>query len=208
MMKRTAAMTGLCALTALAALAPAPRAEAQDARDLARISAYLNAMTTVEGDFVQIAPDGAVSDGKFWIRRPGRIHFEYTPPNPTMVVADGTWVVVYDKRDCSKQTVPLSETPLNILLKERVNLRDENAVTGIEASDGQMRVTAIDPGAPERGSMTMVFSDNPLELRQWTITDGEGQTTTVALSNMKQGVKADPALFAPAYIDLGKCKGN
>ena len=96
-----AAALALAAL--LPALAPAPAA-AQDGRDLARISAYLNALDTAEGGFVQIAPDGETSDGRFYIDRPGRIRFEYTPPNPSLVVSDGTWVVVYDMRDCGKQT--------------------------------------------------------------------------------------------------------
>ncbi|MGG7566941.1 outer membrane lipoprotein carrier protein LolA [Rhodovulum sp. DZ06] len=201
-MKRIAAAIGL---TALAASAAAP-AGAQDARDLARISAYLNGLTTAEGDFVQVAPDGSVSDGKFYISRPGRIRFEYTPPNPTLVVADGVWVVVFDLRDCSQQTAPLSETPLDLLLKERVNLRAEGAVTGVETAGGQMRVTAVDPDRPAEGQMTMVFSENPLELRQWIITDGQGQTTTVALSEVRRGVQISPAKFAPAAVKLDECK--
>lgn len=209
-MKRTLFRYGLAALTAFAAATAASGpAAAQDARDLARISAYLNGLTTAEGDFVQIAPDGSASDGKFSINRPGRIRFEYTPPNPTLVVSDGVWVVIYDIRDCSKQTAPLSQTPLELLLKERVNLGAENAVTQVDRSEGQMRVVAVDPDAPENGSMTMVFSENPLELRQWIITDGEGQTTTVALSNVRRGVDLSPRLFAPAAIDMTiKACGN
>ena len=111
-------------------------AAAQDGRDLARISAYLNAMRTAEGSFVQIAPNGETSDGRFYISRPGRIRFEYTPPNPTLVVSDGTWVAVFDLRTCSQQTAPLSETPLDILLRDRVDLRKEGAVTGIERRPG------------------------------------------------------------------------
>ncbi|MFT7027931.1 MAG: outer membrane lipoprotein-sorting protein [Paracoccaceae bacterium] len=198
-------MIGLMALAFLVFLAPA---RAQDARDLARISAYLNAMTTVTGDFVQVAPNGAVSDGKFYISRPGRIRFEYAPPNPTLVVSDGTWVVVFDTRDCTQQTAPLSQTPLNLILKDRVNLREEGAVTGVESKDGQMRVTAIDPGNPDQGSITMVFSETPLELRQWTITDAEGQTTTVALSELRRGVDVSIAKFLPREIMLEQCKSQ
>jgi outer membrane lipoprotein-sorting protein len=201
-MTRFVMMIGLLALAGLLFLAPA---RAQDARDLARISAYLNALQTATGDFVQIAPNGQVSDGKFFISRPGRIRFEYTPPNPTLVVSDGTWVVVFDLRTCSQQTAPLSQTPLNLLLKDRVNLREEGAVTGVESADGQMKVTAVDPGSPNDGSITMVFSDNPLELRQWIITDAEGQTTTVALSEVRRGVDISITKFLPREIQLEEC---
>lgn len=201
-MTRLITMLGLLTLAGLLFLAPA---RAQDARDLARISAYLNSLRTATGDFVQIAPTGEVSDGKFFISRPGKIRFEYTPPNPTLVVSDGTWVVVFDLRTCSQQTAPLSQTPLNLLLKDRVNLRTEGAVTKVESGDGQMKVTAIDPGAPNQGSITMVFSENPLELRQWIITDAEGQTTTVALSEVRRGVDISITKFLPREVQLEDC---
>lgn len=195
----------LIALGALLAAAALP-AQAQDARDLARISAYLNALDTAEGGFVQVAPDGETSDGRFFIDKPGRIRFEYTPPNPSLVVSDGTWVVVYDMRDCSKQTVPLSSTPLNLLLKDRVDLRQEGAIRNIERRENQLRVTAVNPDDPGQGSITLIFNDNPLELRQWIVTDAEGRNTTVALNTITRGTDVPVRLFLPARIDIDECK--
>jgi len=177
---------------------PAP-ASAQmsgaDARDLARISNYLNGMTTLEGNFVQIGHDGELSEGLFYMRRPGRIRFEYKPPNPALVIADGVWVGVYDTRLNTLDRIPLRSTPLYILLRKRVDLRRDGAIRSIERSPGLMRVTAIDPDAPDQGSITMVFSENPLELRQWIVVDPQGLTTTVALSEMRSNVELDPNLF-------------
>ena len=89
----------------------------------------------------------------------------------------------------------LGQTPLSILLKKRVDLKSEDAVRGIERAPGLMRVTAIDPNEPDQGSITMVFADNPLELRQWIVVDAQGLATTVALSDMRANVKLDPKLF-------------
>ena len=185
-----------------AALAPAlpPAAAAQqltgaDMRDLARISNYLNGVTTLEGDFVQVGPEGDLSEGRFYLRRPGRIRFEYRPPNPALVIADGVWVGVYDTKLNTLDRIPLNSTPLEILLKKRVDLRKEDAVQSIERSEGLMRVKAIDPDEPDQGSITMVFADNPLELRQWIVVDPQGLTTTVALSEMRANVELDPNLF-------------
>lgn len=189
-------------------LALSGAAQAQSGRELARISAYLNALDTAEGGFVQIAPNGETSDGRFFIDRPGRIRFEYTPPNPALVVSDGTWVVVYDLRDCSKQTAPLSSTPLELLLAEDVNLERDGVVRDIERRPGQMRVTAVDPDDPSKGSITLVFNDNPLELRQWIVTDAEGRNTTVALSEVKRGVDIPVRLFLPARIDSDECQSG
>lgn len=186
--------TLLSAAAALLIAAVTP-AQANDARELARISAYLNSITTLEGDFVQIDPDGVLSEGLFQIRRPGRIRFEYNEPNPALVIADGFWVGVVDKRYSQIDRYPLSETPLNLILKEDVDLAREGAVQQIEQSDGQMRVLATDPDYPERGSITLVFGSNPLELRQWIIDDSQGGVTTVALSGTRAGTTINPAQF-------------
>jgi outer membrane lipoprotein-sorting protein len=195
----------LLAAASAALMAVSLPAFAQDGRDLARISAYLNGVTTLKGDFVQIDPDGILSEGQFFMRRPGRIRFEYNAPNPALVVADGFWVGVIDKRYDKVTRYPLSETPLNLILKENVNLSAEGAITQIERSDGQMRVHAQDPDYPERGKLIMVFGDNPLELRQWIIDDPQGGATTVALSDTRAGVEVPGSLF---IIPNGDGKGR
>jgi outer membrane lipoprotein-sorting protein len=169
-----------------------------DMRDLARISNYLNGIKTMEGNFVQIGHDGELSEGLFYLRRPGRIRFEYKPPNPALVIADGTWVGVYDTRLNTLDRIPLGKTPLNILLQKKVNLAKDKAIRSIERSPGLMRVTAINPKEPDQGSITMVFAENPLELRQWIVIDPQGLTTTVALSETRSNIEIDPKLF---FID-------
>jgi len=184
--------SAICAIAAAIAfgLSGAARAElsGSDMRDLARISNYLNGLTTLEGNFVQVGHDGELSEGQFYLRRPGRIRFEYKPPNPALVVADGLWVGVYDKRLNTLDRIPIGSTPLDLLLRSRVDLRKEGAVQSIERGQGVLRVLAIDPDAPDQGSITLVFADNPLELRQWIVVDAQGLATTVALSEMRANV--------------------
>ncbi len=190
------AKAGAAGTIAVTGALPALPAAAQvNAGDLTRITNYLNGIGTMEGTFVQVGPDGDLSEGLFYMRRPGRIRFEYQPPNPTLIVADGFWVGVYDVLDNTLDRFPLNETPLDLLLRERVNLREEGAVRSIERSQGQLRVTAVDPDASDQGSITMVFTDNPLELTQWIVVDPDGLATTVALSEIRRNVKLDPNLF-------------
>ena len=178
-----------------ASLVPGLASAQVNAADLTRISNYLNGVGSMQGTFVQVGPDGDLSEGLFYMRRPGRIRFEYQPPNPALIVADGFWVGVYDTLENTLDRFPLSETPLDLLLRDRVNLRSENAIQSIERSAGQLRVKAIDPEAPDQGSITMVFTDNPLDLTQWIVIDGQGLATTVALSEIRRNVKLDPKLF-------------
>ncbi|MEL6234779.1 MAG: outer membrane lipoprotein carrier protein LolA [Pseudomonadota bacterium] len=192
-------------LTALALLVTAPAAWAQSGADLQRISTYLNAITTLTGNFVQTNPDGTVNEGRFFIRKPGLMRFEYEPPNMALVIADGVWVGVVDRASNSDaQRYPISETPLDLLLRDRVNLAQEGTVQRIDKANGQLRVTAGDPDDPGSGALTLVFSDRPLELRQWIVMDENGQVTTVLLSEMRRGIDLNRALFSIEAAELDR----
>lgn len=189
-------LCGLAAAFALVGPAAGPvSAQSVNDGDLLRISNYLNGLGTLEGNFVQVAPNGELSRGTFQMRRPGRLRFDYRPPNPALIVADGTWVGVCDREINTFERYPLSETPLDLLLRDRVDLRTEGAVSSIEAGEGQLRVTALDPDAPEHGEITMIFNSSPLELRQWVVRDAQGLKTTVALSETRANVSLNPELF-------------
>ncbi|MEM9047672.1 MAG: outer membrane lipoprotein carrier protein LolA [Pseudomonadota bacterium] len=178
---------------------------AQSGADVQRISTYLNALTTLSGNFVQTNPDGTVNEGRFYIRKPGLMRFEYEPPNMALVIADGVWVGVVDRTsDADAQRYPLSETPLDLLLRDRVNLAQEGTVRQIEKSNGQLRVTAGDPDDPSAGRLTLVFSDRPLELRQWIVVDDKGDVTTVLLSEIKRGIALNRALFSIEAAELDR----
>ncbi len=188
------------ALLALALAAPAAAQVPQ--ADLLRISNYLNGLGSLEGSFVQVGPEGELSRGEFAMRRPGRIRFDYRPPNPALIIADGFWVGVCDRDIETFERYPLEETPLDLLLRDRVDLRTEGAVQSITRAEGQLRVRAIDPDAPDQGSITMIFTDVPLQLRQWVIVDAQGYATTVALNEVRSNVRLDPSLFV---IDESEC---
>lgn len=193
MLRRTA----LAALGAfgLAAAILTPAAFAQDDAQIDRISAYLNSIETLKGDFVQIEADGLISEGEFYMRRPGRLHFRYTRPDRRSVISDGFWVAVVDRRDKSIDRFPLSETPLKLLLGEDVDLRAEKAISKVEETRGQLRVTAVDPENEAQGSVVMVFDANPIALKQWITVDPQGFKTTIALRRVTSNVEVANELF-------------
>ncbi|WP_135506012.1 LolA family protein [Roseovarius aestuariivivens] len=157
---------------------------------LAEISNYLNGFQTASGEFTQINDDGTISTGQIYIKRPGRVRFEYNPPEATLVVADGDTVGIIDpKSNTGPEGYPLHRTPLKIILARNVDLTRARMVTG-HASDGKTTtVRAQDPEHPEYGNIELVFSANPVELRQWVINDSGGSRTTVVLGELNKGVR-------------------
>ncbi|TMM52383.1 LolA family protein [Sulfitobacter sabulilitoris] len=177
------------------ALATALPAAAQKL-PLSQISQYLNAMKTAKGEFTQINDDGSISTGTLYIKRPGRVRFEYNPPEQTLVVAGSQTVVIYDKKSNQPpETYPLKRTPLSIILDDNVNLGRARMVTGHSYDGTATIVTAQDPENPQYGNIQMSFTGNPVELRQWIINDGNGGSTTVVLGDLQTGLSLPNTLF-------------
>jgi outer membrane lipoprotein-sorting protein len=181
--------------TALSTPAVDAAISVQDKADLTRVESYLNGIKSLDAKFIQIAPDGSLTDGKLYLLRPGRIRFEYAPPSPILVVADGTWIVFHD--DELKQTtrVPLDSTPLSILMRDKVALEGAVTVKRVVRAPGSLRITLFDTDKPKEGQLTLVFSDQPLMLKQWVVEDAQGQSTTVALDNLETNVDFKQSLF-------------
>lgn len=172
-----------------------PQAALAQKIGLNALSRYLNNLQTAEGAFTQVNADGTVNTGTIYIKRPGRIRFEYAPPEKTMVIAGGGQLAVFDPRSDEPTRYPLRETPLSIILQKNVNLARANMVTAHEVNGPTTMVRAQDPEHPEYGSIDLVFSANPIQLRQWIINDGNGSTTTVILGEMKTGLRVPERLF-------------
>lgn len=184
----------LALLAPLAFLLPFPAAA--EKLPLQEISAYLNSLTTVEADFTQVNADGSISTGKIYINRPGRVRFEYGPPDRSLVIAGGQQVAIFDaKSNQPPEQYPLKRTPLNLILAENIDLGRAKMVVGHSEDGTSTRVRAQDPEHPEYGSIELVFTANPVELRQWIITDDLGSQTTVILGAMAKGGKMGARLF-------------
>jgi outer membrane lipoprotein-sorting protein len=186
----------LSAILALGIGAMAPVAVSAQKLPLADISTYLNGLVTAKGEFTQINDDGSISSGTIYIKRPGRVRFEYNAPETALVVAGSNTVVIYDKKSNQPaETYPLSKTPLSIILARQVNLGAAKMVTGHKYDGTATIVTAQDPAHPEYGNIQMKFTSNPVELRQWVINDGNGSQTTVVLGDLQTGGNLPNSLF-------------
>jgi len=166
-----------------------------DKNEIARVEAYLNTLKTMQARFLQIDAGGGVALGDVYMRRPGRMRFEYEPPAQLLVVADGTWLVFRDEEIKETTRLPLFSTPVSVLLKDNIQLSGDVTVTKVENDAQALRLTIVDTENPDEGNITLVFSDKPMQLRQWLVTDAQGNVTSISLSNMQKNVKLPGALF-------------
>ena len=132
-----------------------------------------------------------------YIAKPGRIRFEYRPPSPILIVASGGAMYVKNARLNTVDSYDLSDTPLGLLLNDRVDLAHNKAVIGVEDRNGAIIVRARTSTNRNNSNITLIFSNPGIELRQWMVKDNQGGITTVALQSPLIGAVLDEALFTP-----------
>lgn len=178
-----------------AAPAPAPLTP-QERAAIERIETYFNGVRSLRARFLQASSTGQMAEGSVALQRPGRMRIEYEPPVPVLIVADGTWLIYHDRKLNQISYLPLGSTPAGILVEDRIDL-DGGALTIVDfsRSAGVIRITVVRTASPADGSLTLVFTEAPLELQQWRVVDAQGVATTVSLSEIETGVRLDPALF-------------
>jgi outer membrane lipoprotein-sorting protein len=173
----------------------------QDTADLLKVSAYLNAITSLKSNFVQVGPNGELDQGVIYARKPGRLRFEYAPPSPYLIVSDGVTIAVANNKLRTVDRYPLIDNPLNIILKQNIDLTTDQRITGIERQPGTLRITATEKSGPLKGQVTLIFRYPTIEIAQWIITDGQGLQTMIALKNPQTEIQLSPELFVLRDVD-------
>ena len=168
----------------------------------ARVSNYLSSLQTVSGNFVQVGPDGSKVKGDFYIQKPGKVRFEYEPPSPIAIIADGSMLAVRDNKLATQDIYPLSQTPLRYLLADRIDLLKDTKVVSVTADDLFISVTIEEKQILIGTSRLMLMvGAKDGQLKQWTVTDPQGYDTTVAVYNLDTSRKVDPGLFKIDFTD-------
>jgi outer membrane lipoprotein-sorting protein len=185
----------LALLLAIAATPVAAQQRVDNAAELQRIEAYLNSIRTLRARFLQVASNGGTAEGIILIKRPGKLKLDYAPPAKQMIITTQNFIVYVDKE--AKQTThqDLNSSLAGILVRPNVKLSGDIRVTDVSRAPGVVRTRLTLAKEPDAGSITLVFSDQPLELRQWIVVDPQGNTVEVTLQNAQFGVPIDDKEF-------------
>jgi len=192
-------LAGALGLTSAPARAEAFVPTPQDRADIARVETYLNGVRALHSRFLQIAPNGGTSEGQAWLVRPGRLRFQYDPPSPFLLVGGHGLLVFHDAQLKQTSNLPLGSTPLGLLLQDNLRLSGDVTVTALRRLPGQLQIGIVRTKSPQDGQLTLIFADNPLALKQWTVLDAQRRETRVTLYNIELGGSYDSKLFE--FID-------
>ena len=199
-----AAFFGLALVVPNAASAQSPAqkaavaAKALSAQDRALVdqaSAYLEGLSQAKGRFIQTDPRGGQVRGDLFLQRPGKVRFAYDPPRGLLVVSDGYNVSVADSRLKTFDKYPLGATPLALLLARHVRLDQGVVIDKVILGSEGFSIQARDGRKQAEGKIELVFTNAPLTLRSWTVTDAQGQSTRVDILDLKSTSGLSPSLF-------------
>lgn len=193
---------------------PEPGATAGSALDakqielVNKVSGYFNDLQNLKGAFVQTGPDNKRMRGRFYVKRPGRLRFEYALPSKQLIVSDGQVVAIQDLDINTDDRITLDQTPFRVLLRKDVDLlRDARIVDAQEAED--LAIVALQDKSPDApGRIKLFFSKSPnLELKEWVTTDAQGLDTRLEVSALVKTEEIDVALFkitSPQLLNIQK----
>jgi len=197
-------LLSIAAVFIVAALALPKSADAKDAigldvaqqKQVRALETYLNAISTMRARFLQITSLGSFAQGEFLMQRPGLMRINYDAPNPVTLVSDGLWVMYKDKELDQRSYTLLSAVPASMFIGEKVDFfGDELLISDYVDEAAAIRITLQRNDDPSEGSLTLVFAAKPLALRQWSVLDAQGISTTVSLVGPEFGVKFKKDLF-------------
>ncbi len=159
-----------------------------------RLIDYLEGLDTLQSEFTQIAPSGAVTKGRLYLRRPGMLRFEYDQPSPLLIVANGGMVYVRDEALETTDSYPTKKTPLKFLLSKKLDL-DEARVVAVDRGVDTAAVTFSSSDDETEGELTVIMRAPEIALEQWVVRDVQNGITVVTLENAQEGLRLANSLF-------------
>lgn len=165
------------------------------AQALALANRTLNAVTRLQGRFVQNSPDGSRATGTFYLQRPGKLRFEYNPPATLLIVSDGSTVATHDSALRTTDRTPLRNTALNLVLRTHVDLERDANVTRVARQGDWLFINVRDRNGLADGQLTLWFAGPNADLRAWDVVDATGARTRITLNGLTTPASFDPALF-------------
>ena len=159
---------------------------------------WFASITTMEANFTQIGSDGTLAEGELHLRRPYRMKIIYDLDEPLVLLTTPVWLHVDRPGKKMLTSYLIGETPLSLILQEKVRLRSDEFRTKSFLRDGIVSIVVEKKTGKAAGVLTLEFTELPFELRRWTIVDAADVTTTVTLQNMQFGHKYENKFFTPS----------
>jgi outer membrane lipoprotein-sorting protein len=184
----------LCLGLAIPAGALAAEFTPDEVKEIKKAQEYLNSITTMEGDFQQVItansamPAGAISNGKIYLKKPGKLKWVYHAPSDIEIYVDKNVVTYYDKELDQISYTTLEHVLSNLIAEPKLDLMGDKLkvtkirkdATGVSISirknEGEEDAEAEDHVTEV---LTLTFLSKPYHLHRMQYWNSTGQMTTI-----------------------------
>jgi outer membrane lipoprotein-sorting protein len=170
--------------------------EPQQIETVIKVSRYFNELENMRGTFVQTTADSKRMRGTFFVKRPGRLRFEYNRPSRQLIVSDGKMLAIQDLEVHTDDRIALDQTPFRLLLRKDVDLLRDASIVEVQETEDLIILALQDKSPDAPGQIRLFLTKTPgLELREWVTTDSHGADTRVEVANLDRPEDLDSELF-------------
>lgn len=171
-------------------------ANAQSTENIQKIENYLNSIKSIEATFVQMASNGSTAEGRLFIKKPNKIRMEYAEPTNVLIVGNGD-KIVYNDLDLDQIThIDYDDIPASMILSDKIKIDGEKIkIIDFYQDTGSTSITLDYTNKGDVGPITLVFSNNPMELKQWKIVDPQSVEVSVSLYDAKKDGEIEDEVF-------------
>lgn len=173
-----------------------------------RAEAWLRDLDTARARFIQTAQDGTQLVGTFYLNRPGKLRFEYDDPIEDFIVADGFFIYFYDATLKEQSNAPIGQTLADFLLREDLRFDGDVRISDIRRGGELLQISLVQAADPDAGTLTLGFTENPIRLKKWRVTDATNVVTEVELFQTETGVALNDRLFVYMHPERGQRQLN
>jgi outer membrane lipoprotein carrier protein len=183
----------------------------------AKIDARYNGMKSLRADFTEIYSGGGIrrsESGMLWIKKPGKMRWDYLSPQKKIFVTDGGTAWFYIPGERQARRTPLKKlddlrSPLRYLLghtKLNKELRGLSLAPDVRPeAAGDTVLRGIPAGMEERVSELLLESDGQGYLRRIVMEELDGSRTEFRLENQQENIPIRNAEFSfqpPAGVEV------
>jgi outer membrane lipoprotein carrier protein len=185
------------------------QAHATDARQVAAvIDARYNGMKSLRAEFTEIYSGGGMlrrENGTLWIKKPGKMRWDYASPQKKIFVTDGAtaWFYVPGERQARRTALKKLDdlrSPLRYLLgrtKLEKELRGLSLAPDVRPETaGDVVLRGVPVGMEDRISQVLLESDGQGFLRRIVMEELDGSRTEFRLESQKENVAVGDAEFS------------
>lgn len=164
--------------------------------DITKVENYLNSIKTLSADFIQIASNGEKVEGHLYVEKPNKIRMEYKEPSNILIVGNGDYIVYYDKELDQITNIDYEDIPAALILANTVHINGKDlSVTDFAQDPGMTRMSLKYAKAGDLGPFTLVFTNNPFELKQWKVITPQSLEVSLSLYDTVVDGKLNESLF-------------